>query len=67
MIPFPRAVPIGGAGPDRLFRLVTAGAAWLVLIILGAVAASMAWGGRLAFETFGWGFITSREWDAGRR
>ena len=24
----------------------------------------MAWGGRLAFETFGWGFITSREWDA---
>jgi phosphate transport system permease protein len=24
----------------------------------------MAWGGRLAFETFGWGFISSREWDA---
>ena len=24
----------------------------------------MAWGGRLAFETFGWGFITSRDWDA---
>jgi phosphate transport system permease protein len=53
-----------GAGGDRLFRLVTAGAAWLVLLILGAAAASMAWGGRLAFETFGWGFITSREWDA---
>jgi phosphate transport system permease protein len=53
-----------GAGGDRLFRLVTAGAAWLVLIILGAAAASMAWGGRLAFETFGWGFVTSTEWDA---
>jgi phosphate transport system permease protein len=24
----------------------------------------MAWGGRLAFETFGWGFITGRDWDA---
>jgi phosphate transport system permease protein len=55
---------MNGAGGDRLFRLVTAGAAWLVLIILGAAAASMAWGGRIAFETFGWGFITSSEWDA---
>jgi phosphate transport system permease protein len=53
-----------GAGADRLFGLVTAGAAWLVLILLGATAASMAWGGRLAFETFGWRFISSREWDA---
>jgi phosphate transport system permease protein len=35
-----------------------------VLIILGAAAASMAWGGRIAFETFGWRFITSSEWDA---
>ena len=24
----------------------------------------MAWGGRLAFQTFGWRFVTSREWDA---
>jgi phosphate transport system permease protein len=53
-----------GAGADRLFGLVTAGAAWFVLILLGATAASMAWGGRLAFETFGWRFISSREWDA---
>ncbi len=53
-----------GAGADRVFTLFTAGAAWLVLILLGATAASMAWGGRLAFETFGFGFITSSEWDA---
>jgi phosphate transport system permease protein len=58
------AAPRNGAGADRLFRLVTAGAAWLVLILLGAAAASMAWGGRLAFETFGWRFVTSRDWDA---
>ena len=56
--------PRGGAGADRAFALITAGAAWLVLVLLGATAASMAWGGRLAFETFGWSFITSRDWDA---
>ena len=53
-----------GAGADRLFGLVTVSAAWLVLILLGGAAASMAWGGRLAFKTFGWHFVTSREWDA---
>jgi phosphate transport system permease protein len=53
-----------GAVADRVFMLVTTGAAWLVLILLGATAFSMAWGGRLAFETFGWSFITSSEWDA---
>jgi phosphate transport system permease protein len=52
------------AATDRVFNLVTAGAAWLVLILLGATAASMAWGGRLAFEKFGLGFITSTDWDA---
>ena len=58
------AAPRGGAGADRAFALITVGAAWLVLVLLGATAASMAWGGRLAFETFGWSFITSRDWDA---
>jgi len=52
-----------GAGGDRVFGLVTAGAAWLVLLLLGATALSMAWGGRLAFETFGLGFITSSDWN----
>ena len=33
-----------------VFSLATAGAAWLVLLILGYTAASMAWGGRLAFR-----------------
>jgi len=58
------SAPSSGAGGDRLFQLVTAGAAWLVLLLLGAAAASMAWGGRLAFETFGFGFVTSSDWDA---
>ena len=52
-----------GAAADRLFQAVTAGSAWLVLLLLGGVAVSMAWGGRLAFETFGWHFITGKDWD----
>jgi len=62
-VPAKVAAHDSGAGADRLFRLVTAGAAWLVLIVLGGAAASMAWGGRVAFQTFGWRFITSRDWD----
>ena len=53
-----------GASADRVFHFITASAAWFVLILLGAIALSMAWGGRLAFKTFGWRFITSSEWDA---
>ncbi len=48
---------------ERLFHTVTGGAAWIVLIILLAVAYSMASGGALAFKTFGFGFITSTNWD----
>jgi len=53
-----------GATADRIFNVVTVGAAWLVLIVLLGAAASMAWGGRLAFKTFGLKFITSSDWDA---
>ncbi|MGN6057512.1 MAG: hypothetical protein ACTHOI_02890, partial [Sphingomicrobium sp.] len=60
----PGAARKSGAGADRLFQLVTVGAAIFVLVLLGGVALSMAWGGRLAFKTFGWRFITSPDWDA---
>ncbi|MGN6375273.1 MAG: phosphate ABC transporter permease subunit PstC [Sphingomonas sp.] len=53
----------GGSLAEVAFRASTAGAAWLVLIALVAVAVSMAWGGRLAFQTFGFGFVTSSDWD----
>jgi phosphate transport system permease protein len=52
-----------GVGADRAFQWITAGAAWLVLLLLGGVAVSMAWGGRLAFQTFGWSFVTGKDWD----
>lgn len=48
---------------DSIFHGITAAAAWLVLLLLGAIAVSMAWGGRLAFKTFGLGFITGTDWD----
>ena len=38
-------------------------AACLVLLLLGGVAGSMAWVGRLAFETFGTRFLTAADWD----
>ena len=64
------ARPVPGTGRatvptgDLVFQLLTGGAAWLVLIVLLGAAASMAWGGRLAFQTFGWQFIVSNDWDA---
>jgi len=63
-----------GAGPhigpridiaERLYELLTAGSAWLVLLLLLGIGAALAVGGSLAFQTFGWGFVVSREWDVG--
>jgi phosphate transport system permease protein len=59
-----RSLSVSNALADRLFYWLTSGAAWIVLITLLGAAASMAWGGRLAFQTFGWRFITSADWDA---
>jgi phosphate transport system permease protein len=52
------------ARQDAFFRSTLFLATALVLLVLGAAAASMLWGGRLAFETFGWHFIVSEDWDA---
>jgi phosphate transport system permease protein len=49
---------------DGVFRGIFAAAGWFVLIVLIAVAASMLWGGRQAFSTFGWHFLISSDWDA---
>lgn len=48
---------------DRLFHYSVAAAGIFVLITLFAAAFSMFWGGREAFQTFGWSFLTSTEWD----
>ncbi len=58
-----RTTWLSDAAADRLFYWVVAGSAFFVLIALGAAALSMAWGGRLAFQTFGWRFFYGTEWD----
>ena len=52
-----------GQTTDRLFHGLTAAAACLVLLLLAGVALSMAWGSRLAFETFGFRFLSASDWD----
>jgi phosphate transport system permease protein len=51
------------ARADRFFRWTVTAAGLFVLVSLAAAALSMLWGGRAAFETFGWGFFTSTDWD----
>ena len=51
--------PVG----DGVFGWLAAGAALLVLILLGLVALSMLWGGWPAFRAFGWHFFVGTEWD----
>jgi phosphate transport system permease protein len=48
---------------DALFRRTTASFALLVLLLLGAIIGSLVWGSLPIFEKFGFGFLTSREWN----
>lgn len=50
---------------DGVFKALVATAGIFVLLALVGAAVSMFWGGRLAFETFGWQFLTTEEWDVG--
>lgn len=49
---------------DLWFKRTMMGAAMLVLFLLGSIATSTLWGGSQAFRTFGFGFLTSTDWDA---
>src|SRR5579885_500602 len=48
---------------DRAFRWLAGGCAALVALALLGAAASMAWGAREAFATFGLRFLISTDWD----
>ena len=48
---------------DDVFRLLTLGAAILVLLLLGGVIGSLVWGSLPIFQAAGWRFITSTDWD----
>ncbi len=51
------------ARKDAFFRVLVTAAGLFVLLALVGAALSMFWGGRLAFETFGWKFLSTQEWD----
>ena len=48
---------------DRLFAGLTRSAGVLVLVLLGAIILSLFIGGLPAFRQFGFGFLTSTDWD----
>lgn len=48
---------------DVLFRWLTQSSAYLVLIILGSIFLSLVAGGWIAFETFGFSFLTTEVWN----
>ncbi len=51
------------ARADRAFSFLVRGAGILVFVSLLSAVGMMLWDGRLAFSTFGFGFLTSSEWD----
>ena len=63
----PIAPGLRGSRTDRVFAIAMAGAAGIVLLALAGAAVSMLWGGREAFEAFGWAFFTGDTWDPGAR
>ena len=48
---------------DRVFSLLTHGAAWLTLLLLAGIIVSLLIGAAPAIEQFGLGFLWSTEWD----
>ena len=48
---------------DRLFAILTTGAAWLTLALLAGIIASLVIGAAPAIQKFGLGFLFSTEWD----
>ena len=49
---------------DSVFRILCLAAALFVLVLLGGVIASLVWGSLPAIKAFGFGFLTSANWDA---
>ncbi|HEX8128259.1 MAG TPA: phosphate ABC transporter permease subunit PstC [Pyrinomonadaceae bacterium] len=54
--------PTGNTG-DAVFRAALFSCALLVLLLVGAMIAAMASNSRLSLREFGFGFLTSREWN----
>ncbi len=53
----------GGNLGDQLFRILTAVFAGLTVLVLAAMALQMLRTSAASLKAFGWGFLTSRDWD----
>ncbi|MCP9493074.1 MAG: phosphate ABC transporter permease subunit PstC [Pyrinomonadaceae bacterium MAG19_C2-C3] len=60
-----RLAPTGNTG-DAVFRALLGASAVLLLVVVVMLIAVMWWNSRLSIAAFGWGFLTSREWNPGR-
>ncbi len=49
--------------PDQLYRLILLALGLTIPVLFLAIVWRIGAGARLAVETFGWGFITSQEWN----
>jgi phosphate transport system permease protein len=58
-----RSLTATGNRGDAVFRIVLFLSALLILIIVGAMIVAMASDSMLSIRQFGWGFLTSSEWD----
>ena len=57
-----RLSPTGNFG-DAVFRAAMFGAALLVVAIVITMVGALTWHSTLSIKQFGFGFLTSREWD----
>lgn len=48
---------------DRVFKIVTAGFAVLIVVTIAAMAMQMLVSSKLSLREFGWGFLTSTDWN----
>src|SRR5688572_7454179 len=48
---------------DRAFKIITAGFAILIVVTIGAMALQMLISSKLSLREFGWGFLTSTDWN----
>ena len=59
----PRSTAERAAFGDKIFKAIVAFSGYTVLISLVAAILSLIGGGSAAFRKFGWGFLTSTDWD----
>lgn len=59
----PRAIRPGVAVSDRVFRTVTRGGGFLMLLIMLGIAGFLAYQAAPALRVFGWHFFTTQTWE----